>query len=115
MNQENQITVSMLLKESARNPGTIEKVQEIAKKLGFTSSSTGRATLSFQMTPTKFEGIFGITPVQSENRQVSDSDFGRPAGYHVSSNLSVPSELAEHVQMVSVEGSATRLDDSKSE
>jgi AraC-like DNA-binding protein len=115
MAQENHVSVSMLLKDGARNPQTIEKVREIATKLGFASNSAGRATLSFWISPTKFKDVFGVAPKESEKREASDQDFGRPVGYHGIVDLSVPSELAEHVQLISVEAPATRLDDKKSE
>ena len=115
MTQENHVTVSMLLKNRAQNPQTIEKVRDIAAKLGLTSSSAGRATLSFWISPTKFEGVFGVAPTESEEREASDRDFGRPAGYGAMAELPIPRELADHVQSISVEAPATRLADQKSE
>lgn len=108
MAQSKPISISLLLKDEARNPQAIERVREIASKLGFTPSTSGLATMSLKLSPDQFESVFGVRPDPLEKLATSTGDYGRAAGYREIENLPIPNELSAYVQLMSVEPPATR-------
>lgn len=96
------INVAMTLKTSARVPALFSEIQEIAQKLGFQATTTGRASISFRIDPELFQQVFGVSARPISPRPASDADFGDKGGYIVDTDLKVPKELQPYVETIGV-------------
>lgn len=96
------INVAMTLKSSARVPVVIAEIQEIAQKLGFQTTTTGRASISFRTDPETFQRVFGVSARLISPQPSRDGDFGAQGGYLVDTDLKIPEELQQYVETIGV-------------
>ncbi len=96
------INVAMTLKTSARVPAMIAEIQAIAERLGFKTTTTGRASISFRIDPEMFQQIFGVPARPIAPQPTTDGDFGAPGGYVVDTDLEVPDGLQPYVETIGV-------------
>jgi hypothetical protein len=103
------VNIAILLHKSWRTPEGVARVQEIASKLGFTLTTSGRVSLSARLPVDTFKQIFKVTPTRLNATPPGDYDFGSPGGYTTDMELPIPSELTNYVQSISVVPPARRL------
>ncbi len=96
------INVAMTLKTSAQVPAVIAEIQEIAERLGFKTTTTGRASISFRIDPETFQQVFGVAARPISPQPANDKDFGARGGYIVDTDLKVPEELQPYVETIGV-------------
>ena len=102
------IPLSLMLRQAARTPNGVARVQQAAAALGLEPTTAGRATVSCRVSTEKFAELFGEPPPAVASRSPGRSDKGTPGGY-ASADLPVPAALAEWVESLSVMPPATRL------
>ena len=90
-------------------PEAGSRVEEIVSRMGVRISQRGSVTLSGSVSKEDFQRLFGAKPIEVPPEPPGDLNFGRPGGYEVKEDLSVPQELAEYVELVSVIPPARRL------
>ena len=105
-----QIHVAMVLLPDARTPEAIAKAQEAARALGFTPTSSGRASLCFVIDPDRFVDLFGECPEVVGPSKSGEQDAGAPGGHVLEVDLHIPKELAPFVKLITVTPPARRLD-----
>ncbi|MEE8585874.1 MAG: hypothetical protein V3T83_13585 [Acidobacteriota bacterium] len=103
------VNIALLLRKSCRTPEAVSRVEEIASRMGVRITQRGSVTISGKVSKEDCRRLFGATPVEVPAEPPGDLDFGRPGGYEVKEDLSVPDELAEYVESVSVIPPARRL------
>lgn len=101
------IPLSLTLRQAARTPDGVARVQQAAAALGLEPTAAGRATVSCRTSKEKFAELFGEPPPAVPARPRSRSDAGAPGGF-AETDLPVPAALAEWVESLSVTPPATR-------
>ncbi len=96
------INVAMTLKSSAQVPAVIAEIEKIAQKLGFQTTTTGRASISFRTDPETFQRVFGVAARPVSPQPAGDDDFGAQGGYVVDTDLNIPEELQQYVETIGV-------------
>ena len=105
----NLISIAMVLRQPWRTPGGMARAQEIATRLGIQPTTSGRVSLSAKVSPEVFERLFSVAPTRVAPQPPGPYDFGAPGGYTSEDALTVPAELAEYVESISVISPARRL------
>ena len=103
------INISILLRKQCRTPEGIARVKEIAGSLGIRPSASGRTSISGKMPIESFVKIFQVSPTPIEPRSPGKSDFGSSGGYTVDTELHIPTQLKEYVEVISVVSPPARL------
>jgi hypothetical protein len=109
MGSSSHIPLTLLLKEQSRTPQAIEQVKSRSEKLGLDITSHGRASLTARIPLKLFKALFDRAPTGQRERPASERDFGAPEGYREDDGLPVPRELADLVELITIEPPATRL------
>lgn len=103
------INISMLLRKKYRTPEGLARVKEIANSLEIRPSASGRASISGKIPLESFVSLFQVSPIPVEPKPRGESDFGSPGGYTVESDLEIPAQLKEFVEVISLVSPAIRL------
>lgn len=98
----NMINISMLLRKPWRTSQGAMQVREIAPSLGITITTGGHISLSGRVERKSFEQIFGVSPTSIAPEISTENDFGTTGGYATEEELTVPEELSEYVEIISV-------------
>ena len=77
------IRLQLLMRPEHRNPAGVEAASKVVETLGFETTGMGRASLSARVSEQEFQRLFGATVAVHEP-------------------LSVPQELAEYVESITV-------------
>jgi hypothetical protein len=102
------IPIAMTLAPAHRSAESVAQVQRLAAELGLEPTGTGRASLSFRVSPDQFRKLFGTAAAAVPERPRGAADAGTPAGYEAA-DLPVPQALRQYVESVSVVPPATRM------
>jgi hypothetical protein len=94
------ILLQILLRKESRTADGIAAVQKILRSLGLKPTASGLATISAEAQPEQFEALFGVKATEIAPRGPGETDFGASGG-HASADLTVPAQLAQHVQNIS--------------
>lgn len=82
---------------------------EIANSLEIRPSASGRASVSGKVSLESFVKLFQVAPIPVEPRSPRESDFGSPGGYTVETELEIPTQLKEYVEVISLAYPAVHL------
>jgi hypothetical protein len=102
------IPLSLTLRQAARTPNGVARVQQAAAALGLEPTTAGRATVSCRVSTEKFTELFGEPPAAVAPKKPGRGDKGAPGGF-AEAELPVPAALAEWVETLSVLPPASRL------
>jgi hypothetical protein len=94
------VVLQILLRKEWRTAEGIAVVRKLLTALGLKPTTSGLATISAEIDPELFEALFGVKATELAPRQPGASDFGTSGG-HMSEDLTVPAQLAQHVQSIS--------------
>ena len=103
------VNISMLLRKKWRTPEGLARVKEIADSLEIRPSASGRASISGKMPLESFVKLFQVSPVAVEPKLRGERDFGSPGGFTVESDLEIPTQLKDYVEVISLDSPAVRL------
>lgn len=106
---KNTISLALLLRKDWRNPEGLARVQAIAAEHGWKLTGKGQVTLSAAVSPSAFRRVFGFAPTVVPARRPRGQDFGARAGYLDDHEITVPTDLSEYVESISIEPPATRF------
>ena len=103
------ISISILMRKSWRTSEGLSRVQKIATELGLQVTTTGRVSISAKVSTEVFTQLFGVSPTRLKSTLPDEANFGSPGGYICNEELTVPAELVEYVEIISVVPPARRL------
>ncbi len=103
------LNISILLRKKWRTPEGLARVKEIADSLEIRPSASGRASISGKMQLESFVKLFHVSPIPVEPKSRGGGDFGSPGGYTVESDIEIPTQLKEYVEVISLVSPAVRL------
>ena len=106
------VPISLLLQSIYRNGDGISRVEAIAERLGMDVTSSGKTSVSCTVPPSVFQKLFGSKLTKIKAKPSGPSDFGTPSGLRSEEPIPVPEDLAEFVELISLEPPATRMSSS---
>ncbi len=106
------VPISLLLQSSYRNGDGISRVVAIAERLGMDVRSSGMTSVNCTVPPSVFQKLFGSKLTKIKAKPSGPSDFGTPSGLRSEDPIPVPTDLAEFVELISLEPPATRMSSS---
>ena len=77
-------------------------MQNIASKRGLQLTTSGKVSISAKVTSDTFQQVFGFLPAGIAPTPPGKFDFGAPGGYASEQEITVPPELAEYVESISI-------------
>lgn len=106
-----EIPLTLLLAEPARNPEGLARVQGLLGELGMVATAQGRTSLTVRVGLVRFRDLFGFEPRPVVAEPPGIADKGTPGGWQAVTELPVPQSLKEDVSQLSVMPPAARLSD----
>ena len=103
------VNIAFLLRKSCRNAEGRSRAQEAASRMGVHITQSGSVSISGKVSRQSCRKLFGATPSPVAAEPPGELDFGAAGGYQCEEELSVPDELAEWVESISVIPPARRL------
>ena len=103
------INISILLRKDWRTAEGMARVKEIAGSLDMRPSGSGRVSISGKIPIESFVKLFQVSPAPVEPKLPGESDFGSPGGYTVETELQIPTQLREYIEVISLIPPAVRL------
>ena len=103
------VPVTLLLVKNHRDPDGVARVQAIATQLGMNVTSAGKTSVCCTVSGSVYKKMFGTKPIKIDEKPAGSFDVGTPSGFAADDSLSVPSELQNLVEIISVEPPSTRL------
>lgn len=103
------INISILLRKKWRTPQGIARVKEIASSLEIHPSASGRTSISGKIPLESFVKLFQVSPIPVAPKSPGEGDFGSPSGYTIETELQIPTQLKEYIEVISLVSPAVRL------